>query len=320
MPITADVSEALRNLAMDHANSVPLQRHYLGRELDKDLFSILKGTKSQHALVKQSCSVGHSISKRRPIDLTPEQAASVNSHPLIRRLTRGLQAFRRGSQQYKEARRLLRNEKQRLKRELKQKIRDDWTAEQAVDDIERQLKGLGFAKPTAHTSCRPQRPAQKRLVEALAAPAVTDLDGQYRRRNHAVDAVVAYCVVEEGCTVPRRLATSTVPARRCPSPDPPADNLVRAATMSVFVRSVKERPRRCFLCVGKAIFLSLDDPHIEDLVREFYTSGDLSKHFRRKHLSKLQAGDSSHCRVCDMTLQHKMHLQNHALKIHGTVS
>jgi hypothetical protein len=58
-----------------------------GRDIGKDLFSILKRTKPQHALVKQSRSIGHFTSKRRPIDLTPEQSASVNSHPLLRRLT-----------------------------------------------------------------------------------------------------------------------------------------------------------------------------------------------------------------------------------------
>ena len=87
---------------MDHANSVPLQRHYLGREIDKDLFSILRGIKSQHTLVKQSCSIGHFISKRRPVDLLTEQSASLNTHPLIRRLTLRLRNLRKGSGEYME--------------------------------------------------------------------------------------------------------------------------------------------------------------------------------------------------------------------------
>ncbi|KAK7428386.1 hypothetical protein QQZ08_005143 [Neonectria magnoliae] len=83
-----DISESLRNLALDHANSVPLQK--------------------------------------------PRT----------------------------EARRKVRNEKQNLKSALKQQIRDEWTAEQAVDDIERQFQGIGFAKQAAvDTSSRPQRPA-----------------------------------------------------------------------------------------------------------------------------------------------------------------
>jgi hypothetical protein len=72
---------------------------------------------------------------------------------------------------------LLRLLKQRLKRELEQKIRDDWTEEQAVDDIERQLQGKGFAKLVVdHVMC-PQRPAQKLLVEAVTSLVGDTLEG-----------------------------------------------------------------------------------------------------------------------------------------------
>lgn len=46
----------------------------------------------------------------------------------------------------------MRSEKTRLKRALKQKIRDEWTAKQAVDDIERQLTGVGRAQTRSWTS------------------------------------------------------------------------------------------------------------------------------------------------------------------------
>lgn len=119
------MSEALRNLAFGHANSVPFRNHYLGREVGADTWAIIRGQKPQQALIKQACSVGHSISKRRPTDLTPEQAASVNTDPLIKRLERELRGLRPGSKKYKEARLKLRSEKTRLKRLLKQNIRDD---------------------------------------------------------------------------------------------------------------------------------------------------------------------------------------------------
>lgn len=121
-------------------------------------------------------------------------------------------------------------------------------------------------------------------------------------------------------TVPRRHVVSKEPTDSPPRQDPPAEDMLYTATMSIFVCSEKERPRRCFPCVGKALTLLPDNHLIEDLVREFYTSGDLRKHFRRKHLSRLQDGDSSNCRACDITLENKMHFQSHALRIHGTVS
>jgi hypothetical protein len=48
--------------------------------------------------------------------------------------------------------------------------------------------------------------------------------------------------------------------------------------------------------------LEADDPRVEDLTHEFYNSGGLTKHFRRKHLSNMRDGDKIQCKVCDMQL------------------
>lgn len=71
--------------------------------------------------------------------------------------------------------------------------------------------------------------------------------------------------------------------------------------MPLFIKDEKERPRRCFVCIGMAISLPLNDPRIEELIHEFYTSGGLTKHFKRRHLSKYKEG-SSECKVRRMTL------------------
>ena len=313
----ANVSDSLRNLALDHADSRPFQRNYLGREICADTWAVVRGQKPQQALIRQACSVGHSMSKRRPLDLTAEQSASVNTDPLIIRLAKGLRRHRQGSKEYIEARRQLRNEKQRLKRQLKQKVREEWTAEQAVDDIERQLHGIGFATHLGENrTSHPQRPAQKRLVKALSAPLAKTVEDQYQRRNNAIDAVTGYCSVEEGITVPRRPTRPFKSAMSSVS-EPPAERLQHAALMSVFVRNDDERPRRCFICVGRALSLSPDDPNITTLTREFYTSGDLNKHFRRTHLSNMRKDDEIECPACSISLDHKHHLLTHAQTVHG---
>jgi hypothetical protein len=324
--LTSDVvyvSEALRNLALDHANSVPFQKHYLGREICVDGMAIVRGEKPQQALIKQACSIGHSKSKRRPTGLTSEQVASVNTHPNIIKLKRTLNQLRRGSKKYVETNREIRNEKKRLKRALLQKIMDEWTDDQAVDDIERQLSGLGFAEqPDFDRSSRPHGPAQERLINALLAPVETTLEGHYERRNNAIEEVIVYCFVEEGRTKCRSNAS---PPPQQPAPPPHADEPAPEhpafqAAMSVFAENEKVRPTRCFLCVGKALSLAPDDPHVELLIHEFFSSTDLTKHFKRKHLKNIRVGYQIYCHVCDMELDHKKHLQNHAHLIHGTVS
>ncbi|KAK1973843.1 hypothetical protein LZ30DRAFT_787473 [Colletotrichum cereale] len=118
----SDVSEALRNLVLGHASSHPFRHHYLGREIGADLRGILRGQNSQQALIKQSGSIDHSISKRRPTDLTQEQSASIATHPTIRRLATALRRLPQRSKAYKDARQEITSEKQRLRRELKQSI------------------------------------------------------------------------------------------------------------------------------------------------------------------------------------------------------
>lgn len=314
------MSEALRNLSLDHANSVPFQKHYLGRIVRADPWAIIRREKPQQALIDQACSIGHSVSKRRPTGLTAEQTASVATDPRVRRLTIQQRKLTPGSEQYKITHRTLRSLKQKLKQELKQKTRDDWTDEQAVDDIERQLKGKCLAEPVVDHATRPQRPAQKLLVEALTSPVVDTLEGQYNRRDRAIEAIIAYCSVEEGATVRRRHPQTMATGSRKKTCEPPQDSPLFVATLSVFIENPKQRPRRCFLCVGAALALPPADPHVEDKIQEFYTSGDLSKHFRRRHLSQLRDNEQPVCQVCDMTLAHKMHLQRHAIEVHGTVS
>jgi hypothetical protein len=311
---TANISEALRNLCLGHADSGTFQRHYLAREICADTFAINLGEKQQTALIKQSCSIAHSISKRRPTKLTPAQVALVNTDPSIIALERKRRMCSTPAEKL-EASRKLRNAKARMKNALLDRIRAEWTAKQAVDDIQRQLRGEGFAPLPVDTS-GPQHPAQKRLVAALTVPPQPTLEAQYRRRNNAIHAVMDYCSVEEGRT--RCRAAVEKPRGRPEDREP--DTALSAAAVSVFVSNEKERPRRCFVCVGKALSLGPDGPGVKDLIREFYTSSDLSKHFRRRHLSRVNDDDKVECQVCRMSLDNKAHFMNHSQRIHGTVS
>lgn len=142
-----------------------------------------------------------------------------------------------GSEKYKELHRELTNEKQTLRRALKRKVREGWTAEQAVDDIERQLQGIGFAMlPAGHAACCPQRPARKRLVEAISAPLGNTLKDQYRRRDNSINAVMDYCVVEEGPAVPKRNCLTICPNLGAVS-DPPENCAGHSTLQATFLNT-----------------------------------------------------------------------------------
>ncbi|KAF7557219.1 hypothetical protein G7046_g6080 [Stylonectria norvegica] len=294
------ISDALRDLTIDHTNSYPFQKHYLGRDISADLWGILCGQTPQKALLKQARGIGHSISKRRPIYPTEEQMTSISTDPCVMGLARQLQLLRKGFKEKMNGHRRLRNLKERQKTKHIQKTRDDWPDEQAVDDIEREVRGEEFAKPVAAVmTCRPQEPAQKRLTDAI-------------------NGIVAYYGVKAGGTIRHVNIPNHIPVTT--SCTPLYDSPLSLATTFVFVENDKERPKTCFLCICIAHFLDSDEPRVADLIHEIYTSGDLVKHFRRRHLLWLQGNAKPECYVCDLSLDNKMHLQNHVLKFYGVVS
>ena len=264
----------------------------------------------------QSTSIAHSIDQRRPTRLDASQILSINDDPNIVAMKRQLQKIPRDSEQRKEGIRAVRNAKQRLKQDLLKKIRSEWTGKQAVEDIERQLRGERLDTPLSTKADSPQHPAHKELVAALTASAQPTLGAQYRRRNRAIHAITAYCSVEEGNK--RRPASALM--NRKGVGEPAADTAIHRAMLSVFRNDEKERPKRCFVCVGKAMLLRPDDPSVSELISEFYSPSDLARHFHRRHLLELRDNQSMECHVCCLEIDHKKHLQEHALRVHGTRS
>lgn len=229
---------------------------------------------------------------------------------------RRLQRNTGGLEERQEELRAIRNAKQRLKYDLLKKTRLEWTEKQAVEDIERQLRGEGLEPPPSTKDDFPQHPAHKELVASLTASAQPTLGAQCRRRNRAVHAIIAYCSIEEGHQRRPALASTN----RMGVGEPVTDTRVYRAMLSVFIKGETERPRRCFLCVGKAMFLTPEDPCVSQLISEFYSPSDLARHFHRRHLSNLRDNQSVNCHVCCLMMADKKHLQEHALRIHGTRS
>ncbi|KAK2668008.1 P-loop containing nucleoside triphosphate hydrolase [Fusarium oxysporum f. sp. vasinfectum] len=146
-------------------------------------------------------------------------------------------------------------------------------------------------------------PPSDAFASRLTVPAANTPEGERRRRNEAILAVMAYCPVQES-PLPRTRNKATVNKDSSPLKSKPSDkevqpiNQIGNAITSVFVNNRNERSRRCFLCIGKATTLQSSDPDIECVISPFYSSGDLSRHFKRHHLSKLRIDEKPHCILC----------------------
>ncbi|KAI0971910.1 C2H2 finger domain protein [Xylaria arbuscula] len=312
---SVNVSDALRNLILDYApNSDTFQKHYLSRNVCADLWAVHMDRVPQHALLQEAVSHGSSRSSRRPVALTAEQSQSINEMPKIVRLAEKLRGLRRRTLEYGAARRALDAAKNKASKDLLATIRQEWTEKQGVEDINRQIRGEGFA-PVENRITRPMSSQQRWLVEAITASLICDLPTQRHRRTEVIRAIVSYCSVEEA------FATGVV--KSAPPPPPPVEvqepDPIQSLRQSVIVKSENEKLLRCFVCVGKALLtLSLDDSKMNNYCRHFYSTTDLTRHFRRTHLSKLEPNDKTECPICyRFALINKKHLQRHAQDVHG---
>ena len=64
MSDAANISDGLRNLMLQHANSRTFEKHYLGRVVPVDTMAVVSYKEQQKALMRQACSIGYLASKR----------------------------------------------------------------------------------------------------------------------------------------------------------------------------------------------------------------------------------------------------------------
>jgi hypothetical protein len=149
------------------------------------------------------------------------------------------------------------------------------------------------------------------LIDAILTLPETSLENKNRRRIAAVNAITAYCGVEEGpasCRIQR--------GRPVKDDSPPALKAEEPDALSQAIRSIKreKRPTKCFVCLGNPSLT------LCKRVASYATSGSLSRHFLRKHVSRLQGGVHIDCRICGVRLEDRVKLLIHAERFHGTVS
>jgi hypothetical protein len=150
-------------------------------------------------------------------------------------------------------------------------------------------------------------PEQIRLIEALqAVPTEWTLEGEWRRRDAAVEAIIAVCDYAEGGPLrgrPKRSVSyngdddqSMPPDSKIEQEEHPGLSIWEKKRQEdrVHIRSAP-KPLICFQC-GK----------------EYAQHQGLLRHFRPTHLKDRK------CNFCDddMEFLHQMHWQNHAATVH----
>lgn len=310
-----NISDSLRNLMMQHQDTRVFLNHYLSGCVTVDTAAVDRELEPQDGIMNAACRMSRWVDPSRPWKLTPQQSADVNADSRIQRLLRLRQEAReKGITQGEliHMSRRIANEKQRIRAERLTAIRATWDAEQAVKTIENQLVGSDFTtdmRTKLSQSTQERTREHEDLISAIMSLPGATVEEESTRRTTAILAVMKYCAVEEVCK--RSLAQSerrSLATTRSSSAEGKCLLEIRRALY------LERRPTNCFVCVGNEAL------PLTRRVARFHSPGDLSKHFRRSHLAHIGADDTFACVLCGVTLVGRMHVQNHALRIHGTVS
>ncbi|RJE18904.1 hypothetical protein PHISCL_08753 [Aspergillus sclerotialis] len=198
---------------------------------------------------------------------------------------------------------------------------------QPVIDLERQLVGkLVDSKVMGTLKHKGFMPSQHLIVidATLTMPSAT-LEAEYQRRINAINAITAFCPVEEGRPTPRPVQSCRRPMSDDDESYPPAkrqqrlsedytDFSLRQAMETVRIKSENERPTVCFLCLGNP------NLPLNERIAKHATPGSLTRHFLRKHVNRPWPARGVECNVCGIELfERKADLLNHAERCHGTV-
>jgi hypothetical protein len=228
---------------------------------------------------------------------------------------------------YNKAVRELRNEKQRQRNRRVRENLERYRNEQPVIDLERQLAGkLVDTKVMGSLEHKGFMPPQHLMVidATLTMPGAT-LEAEYQRRINAINAMTAFCPVEEGRPTPRPIQSCRRPVPDDDEFHPPAKRqrrvseddtqiALRQAMETVRIKSQDQRPTICFLCLGNS------NLPLKERIAKHATPGSLTRHFLRKHVNPPWPARGIQCNVCGMEfLGQKSDLLNHAERCHGTV-
>jgi hypothetical protein len=218
-----------------------------------------------------------------------------------------------GEEEYQKACRRLWSEKQRQRRLLLVDLVDRYKKEQPVIDSERQLAGLVVDEDTRGALERWEQmtPEHLLLIDAILTLPETSLENEYRRRIGAINAITAYCGVEE-----RPLSRRFQRGRPLEDDSSLVVKVEEPDALSQAILSIKteKRPTKCFVCLGNPSLT------LRERVASYATPGSLSRHFFKKHVKKLEDGAYIDCRICDIRMEHQIALLIHTERFHGTVS
>ena len=329
------ISDAQRNLILQHASSAVFQHNYLSRYITQDTQAIYRGLEPQTAVMRAASGMTRSIDPRRPRHLTDIQLAEVKQHPEVKLLlrvrkslakqirakygtisrTKGTKIYNR----YQQACRQHHSKKKAVRKALMAQVKVNYGKRQPLADIESQLNGTPVK---LHQTTAFERESQAHLSEerrrafaALFTFATSEPAEQCRRRADAINAVTALSKrqgdpTRKACRTRQTYSTGDVQKL-----DGEAD-LATEPKVGLETFPIECSPSQCIFCLGNS------EIPLERRKKPFRNRDGLKRHFHRKHLRHYPDDEPIDCPhpECNARLSDKEHLQNHASTVHKTLT
>ncbi len=293
-----------------------------------DTQAAYRGLKPQTALMRAASGMSRTIDPQRPRRLTIAQQAEVQRHPEIKMLRQRLESLRKTFRdlkrtitsmqgtslydKYQKACRTHRNAIRRHEEAFLKEVRAKYKVEQPVLDIQRQLKGLPVTEERKMKTEDYVFVERARVIDTLFTFATNSIEEEIQRRGAAVSALTALCRLQESQGFRRRkdISSTTKPER-----EKTEQVVLRQASLSESL-PIECKPTQCIFCLGN------EELSMVNRLWSFSTRGDLKRHFHRKHLRHHPDGQLIACPHprCNVDLNDKMHLQNHAEVVHKTAT
>ncbi|KAL9613096.1 MAG: hypothetical protein Q9167_002353 [Letrouitia subvulpina] len=326
-------NDAVRNLALDHANSMIFYRNYLSRMIRYDTQAAYRGTASQGALIIASHRMSRMIDPRRPRRLSLQQFKHLRQDAGINKLREYQQDLynqirkkygfiyrAEGQRIYKEYQQVKRDIDRLLKekvRALKVQIQADYDAKAPMQDMLAQLA-------VNHAALSPVEPLpapvqytfeeRARIARAFFDPPPST-KGDLDRKITLVDDLVSLCTRRERRSWKHRQSWEDNTATSSSENITDIENKSERSNSEVPLKyqfPLRCRPSQCLHCIGDTTLPLLERQYT------FGSKHSLQRHFERNH--RFQPGQNCpfpNDECAQLTLESLMHFKNHATRVHG---
>ena len=329
-------NEAVRNLVLDHANSMIFQRNYLSRMIRYDTQAAYQGTTSRADLIVASHRISRMIDPRRPHGPSPQQLQHLRQDARIQELReRQLYLYRQIRDKfyyiYRAESQPIYDEYQQVKRDidrllkengraLKVQVQADYDATAPMQDMLAQTAVNDAVLSPVQLPPAPIKYAfeeRARIAQAFFDPPPSaKCDGSLDRQITIVDNLVSLCTRRE--RRPRKPRQSWQDNTTTSSSDDDTSDVniksecSESDTPPGCQFSFQCQPFQCLNCLSDATLPKLERQHT------FGSKHSLQRHFDRHH--RFQPGQSCpfpNDECAQLTFESLIHFKNHAAGVHG---